>query len=402
MRFMKLSRYLEVLRSPGVARVALFATTGRLPFAIVPLSIVLLMREEGYHYGQIGAVVGAEALAVGLTAGFVGRLVDRIGRRRVILATGAATTLFLCVETAAILSDAPVWLLVTLAALQGATIPPISASMRALWSQLVPEETLESAYAFDAIQLELVFVIGPLIAAGLATALTPAAGLFLCAGFYVAAATGFATAPAAAAAAHGDKVERTRAGALRSPGMRTLVLAGAITAISFGGLEVALPAFAEAEGSRGAVGPLVTVWALGSVIGGLWYGGRSWSMSIEKRFLVLMALLALGAAPLPFAPSIGAMGVLLVLTGLALAPLATTEYALVDKLAPAGTATEAYSWQIVANVTGAAAGSFAAGVLAEEAGVEWALATAGIACAAGFLVAVTGRRSLRPAAVAET
>jgi MFS family permease len=402
MPFMKLGRYLEVLRTPGVARVALFATMGRLPFAIVPLSIVLLMREEGYPYGQIGAVVGAEALAVGLTAGFVGRLVDRIGRRRVILVTGATTTLFLCAETAAILSDAPVWLLVTLAALQGATIPPISASMRSLWSQLVPEETLESAFAFDAIQLELVFVIGPLIAAGLATALTPAAGLFLCAGFYVAAATGFATAPAAGAAARGDEVERTRAGALRSPGMRTLVLAGAITAISFGGLEVALPAFAEAEGSRGAVGPLVTVWALGSVIGGLWYGGRSWSMPIEKRFLVLMALLALGAAPLPFAPSIGVMGVLLVLTGLALAPLATTEYALVAKLAPPGTETEAYSWQIVANVMGAAAGSFAAGVLAEEAGVEWALATAGIACTLGFVVAVAGRRSLRPAAVAKT
>jgi dipeptide/tripeptide permease len=95
------------------------------------------------------------------------------------------------------------------------------------------------------------------------------------------------------------------------------------------------------------------------------------------------------------------MGVLLVLTGLALAPLATTEYALVDKLAPPGTATEAYSWQIVANVM-AAAGSFAAGVLAEEAGVEWALATAGIACTLGFVVAVAGRRSLRPAAVAET
>jgi dipeptide/tripeptide permease len=96
------------------------------------------------------------------------------------------------------------------------------------------------------------------------------------------------------------------------------------------------------------------------------------------------------------------MGVLLVLTGLALAPLATTEYALVDKLAPPGTATEAYSWQIVANVMGAAAGSFAAGVLAQEAGVEWALATAGIACTLGFVVAVAGRRSLRPAAVAKT
>ena len=109
---MNLGRYLEVLRVPGVARVAAFATIGRLPFAIVPLSIVLLMRQEGYHYGQIGAVVAAESLAVGLTAGFVGRLVDRMGRRRVILATGATTTLFVCAETLAILSGAPVWLLV--------------------------------------------------------------------------------------------------------------------------------------------------------------------------------------------------------------------------------------------------------------------------------------------------
>ena len=400
MRAMRLSRYLEVLRTPGVARVALFATTGRLPFAIVPLSIVLLMREEGYHYGQIGAVVGAESLAVGITAWFVGRLVDRVGRRQVILVTGATTAVVLCAETLAILSGAPLWLLVVLAGLQGATIPPISASMRSLWARLVPEETLETAYAFDAIQLELVFVIGPLIAAGLATALSPAVGLLLCAGFYVVAATGFATAPAARAVAQ-EHVERTRAGALRSPGMRILVLAGAITAISFGALEVALTAFAEEEGSRAAVGPLVTVWALGSVIGGLWYGARTWHAPIEKRFLVLMALLGLGSAPLPFAPSIGVMGALLVLTGLALAALATTEYALVDRLAPAGTATEAYSWQIVANVMGASAGSFIAGLLAQEAGVEWALATAAIACGIGFLVAVAGRRSLRPVAVAE-
>ena len=90
------------------------------------------------------------------------------------------------------------------------------------------------------------------------------------------------------------------------------------------------------------------------------------------------------------------------LTGFALAPLATTEYALVDRLAPAGTQTEAYSWQIVSNVIGAAAGSLIAGVLAEEVSVEWALATAGIACAAGVVVAVLGRRSLRPAASAAT
>jgi MFS family permease len=400
MHAMKLGRYLEVLRTPGVARVTLFAATGRLPFAIVPLSIILLMREQGYHYGQIGAVVAAEALAVALTAVLVGRLVDRVGMTRVVLATGALTTLALCAETIAILAGAAPWLLVALAALHGGSIPPISASMRSLWARLVPDETLESAYAFDAIQLELVFVLGPLIAAGLATAISPAAGMLLCTAFYVTAAVGFATAPAAREARVNEQVERTRAGALRAPGMRTLVFAGAITAISFGALEVALPAFAEREGSRAAVGPLITLWSLGSLVGGMWYGARSWRAPAARRFVILMGLLGLGCAPLAFAPSIGVMGALLLVTGLALAPMATTEYALVDALAPAGTATEAYSWQIVATVAGAAAGSLLAGVLAEHASVEWALATPTIACAVGFVVAVIRRRSLRPAVVA--
>ena len=394
---MGLGRYLEVLRTPGVSRVVVFTATGRLPFAIVPLSIVLLMREEAYDYGEIGVVVGAEALAVGLTAAFVGRLVDRVGMSRVVLATGAVTTVALCAETVAILSGATPAVLVALAALHGATIPPISASMRSLWSRLVPEETLETAFAFDAIQLELVFVAGPLIAATLAAAISPAAGMLLCACFYVVAAVGFATAPVARAAQVDEQVERTRAGALRSPGMRTLVLVGAITAISFGALEVALPAFAEREGARNAVGPLIAAWSLGSLIGGLWYGARRWRTPLERRLVILLALLGLGAAPLAFAPSIGAMAALLLLTGLALAPLATTEYALCDVVAPAGTTTEAYSWQIVATVSGAAVGSIVAGVLAEHASVEWALATAALACAGAFLVAIARRRSLRPA-----
>src|SRR5829696_8376350 len=65
---MDLGRYLEVLRTPDVARLALFTTVGRLPFGILPFAVVLLMREESYGYGEIGAVLAASALAVGPTA----------------------------------------------------------------------------------------------------------------------------------------------------------------------------------------------------------------------------------------------------------------------------------------------------------------------------------------------
>jgi MFS family permease len=390
----KLNRYLDVLRTPGVGRLAVFTAVGRLPFAIVGLSIVLLMRREAYGYGEIGITLAAESVAIALTGAFIGRLADRTGRSRVILVLGVVTTVLLVGETAAILARAPVAVLAAGAALQGGTIPPISASMRSLWGRLVPQERVESAYAFDAVQLELVFVVGPLIAAGIATALTPAVGLFLCAGLYLFASLGFATAPIVRAALPEEPPIRTRAGALESAGIRTLAGLGLLTAVSFGAIEVALPAFTENEGSRAAAGPLITMWALGSVLGGLWYGSVGWRAPLERRLLVLLALLALGAAPLAFAESIAVMALLLLFTGVALAPVATTEYALIERLAPAGMSTEAYSWQIVATAVGFGLGSAIAGALVERATVPWALGSAALACGAGFLLALAARRTL--------
>jgi MFS family permease len=391
-----LSRYLEVLRAPGVARVAVFALLGRLPFGTLPLSMVLLMRHEHYAYGQIGAVVATEALAVGATAVFMGRLVDRVGHARVLITTGTITATAICFEGAAMASGASVALLVALAAVQGATVPPISPSMRALWKELIPDERLDTAYAFDSIALELAFIVGPLLAAGLATAWTPLAGMLLAAAFYAVAAIGFATAPASRAWRPAESVERTRAGALRSSGIRTLALAAACAAVAFGALEVALTAFAEDQGSRGSVGPLITVWSIGSLVGGLVYGGRTWASPVSGRFLTLSGLLGLGALPLPFAGSLVAMGAFLFGTGLALAPLGATAYALLGSLAPPGTATEAYSWHIVANVVGSSIGAFVAGLLIDHAGVDWALATAPISCGLGLLVGLAGRRTLAP------
>jgi MFS family permease len=395
-----LRRYLDVLRAPGVARVVVFALLGRLPFGTLPLSMVLLMRHEHYPYGQIGAVVATEALAVGVTAVFMGRLVDRIGHARVLVTTGTITSVAICVQGVAMTSGASVGLLVAVGAIQGASVPPISPSMRSLWQELVPADRLDTAYAFDSVAVELAFIVGPLLAAGLATAWTPLAGMVLSAACYSGAAVGFATAPASRAWRPAESIERTRAGALRSPGIRTLALAAACAAVAFGALEVALTAFAEAEGSRGAVGPLITVWSIGSLVGGLVYGARTWASPAARRFLMLSALMGIGAVPLPFAGSLVAMGALLFGMGLALAPFGATAFTLVATLAPAGMATEAYSWHIVANVIGSSIGAFVAGLLVDHASVAWALASASIGCGLAVLVGLAGRRTLSVAEAA--
>ena len=48
---------------------------------------------------------------------------------------------------------------------RGHCIPPVSPSLRTLLPGLVGRERLDTAFAFDALQLELVFISGPLLAA---------------------------------------------------------------------------------------------------------------------------------------------------------------------------------------------------------------------------------------------
>ena len=86
-----------------------------------------------------------------------------------------------------------------------------------------------------------------------------------------------------------------------------------------------------------------------------------------------------------------ALGAVVALVGLVLAPLESSAYVLAAELAPPGTLTESGTWMTTAiNVTGAA-GLAVAGSLVDRAGVQTTLAIACACTAAGLLVALAGR-----------
>ena len=59
------------------------------------------------------------------------------------------------------------------------------------------------------------------------------------------------------------------------------------------------------------------------------------------------------------------MGLLVVLAGLPIAPLIASRNQLVQRVAPVGTATEAFTWPLTALVAGVSAGAAAAGAVVE-------------------------------------
>jgi MFS family permease len=392
-------RYLDLIRTPGVAPLLVAGAIGRLPYGMNILALILLLRAEGLSYAEVGVVTGASGLAVGLTAPLLGRAVDRSGQTRVLVSCACVALAAEVALAVAALSGAGVLALAMIALVGGASTPPVSSSMRTLWPDLVGRERLDTAFAFDALQLEIFFITGPLIVVGIAAAASPQAAFLSGAAMLAAGAIAFAATPASRRwrPTRGDGP--APGGALAAPGMRTLVAAFVLGGVSLGALEIAIPAFAEQEGSRGDSGWLFALWALGSLAGGLWYGARRWRLPAARRFVIITGALALGLAPLPLAGSLVVFAVLVTVAGLALAPSTAAAYSLIGELAPEGSTTEAYGWQIVGYVLGGACGAWLGGILVDEWSVAAALALAPVMATCVTLVAMAGLRSWRKAAV---
>ncbi|HEX5882730.1 MAG TPA: MFS transporter [Actinomycetota bacterium] len=394
------SSYLAILRLPHVRPLLLASLVGRLPTATGPLSVVLFVQEVTGSLARAGAASAAIALASGLLAPVRGRLVDRLGQRRCLppMALVFAAALAGMVAVAGS-SPAEVAAMVALAAAAGAAAPPLGASMRVLWLSLVGQgPRLQTAYALDAVLDELLFVIGPLLAGALATLYQPSAGVLATAGLAVAGTLGFVASPVSKAQAGSRAAAATGrggwAGALRGPGMRTLTLSLAGVGAAIGIWEIGLVGAAREAGSPEAASLLLAAWAAASGLGGLWYGARTWRRSPGHRYLALLALLVLAGAPMAAAATPLALGAVVALVGLVLAPLESSAYVLAAELAPPGTLTESGTWLTTAiNVTGAA-GLTVAGVLVDQAGVPATLAAACACTAAGLLVALAGRDRL--------
>jgi len=288
-----------------------------------------------------------------------------------------------------------------LAAAAGAAAPPLAAATRALWTALVGQgPALQTAYALDTVLEEALFTLGPLLA-GLVAAVNPTAGLLLAAGLGLAGTAAFAASPAAGAWPGRPARQLGWAGAMTGPGMPVLVASLGAVAVAIGVWELGLLAAARSGGTPAMGGVLVALMALGSALGGLWYGAHRWRRPASQRFLILLGLAVLVCAPMAITPSLLVLAVVVVAVGAVIAPVASTANVLAAELAPAGTLTEAATWVTTATNVMVAAGVALAGALADQVGVSWTLAAATTWVAVGLLVAVAGRgRLAQPAAVA--
>jgi MFS family permease len=391
------SVYSRILRTPGVAVVVFATLIGRLPIGISGLAILLYVREVTGSFAAAGVCTGALALGSALGAPFQGRLVDRRGVGMLVPLAGAHAAGLVAVWLTGA-ADAPAVVLALLAGLTGVAMPPVSSVLRSRWPYLLAErpELLGGAFALDSVLIELVFVVGPLITTvvvatvGAQYALVVSAACVLTGTLMLL--SGLAGHPGPQPSVGGGRAFGL--GALAHPGLRTLVFASLPVGFALGTIEVTVPAFSEAEGSKALAGVLLAIWSCGSGLAGLAWGARAERFPLLKAHLRFAFLLPLALAPLALATSPLTMGVLVVLAGLPIAPLIASRNQLVERVTPPGTATEAYTWPLTALVAGVSLGAAAAGSIVEASSWTTAVFVATAVASLGATVVVSRRGTL--------
>ncbi|HEX6328307.1 MAG TPA: MFS transporter [Jiangellaceae bacterium] len=366
--------YGDVLRTPGARAFSVAGLIARLPMSMFGLGILLAVTESGGTYTLGGLTAGIALAAQAAAAPVQARIADRQGQHRLLVPLLAAHTVGLALLIA-VVGDAavgalPYAMLAASTALTGITFPQIGALVRARWASLYTATSrLHTAYAWESVLDEVVYILGPTIVVLLSTSFHPLAGLvamlLLTVGGGYTFATLRATEPPVRHTTDGRARER-----LPVVTLGWLVVAFVFMGGIFGSAEVATVAFAEELGSKAASGPALAVFAAGSLIAGLVAGAMHWKAGLRRRFLVGQAALAAAVLPLALVGSIPLLLVAIFVAGFAIAPTLITGFSMVEAEVPASRLTEGLAWVSTALTVGVAVGAAVAGPVIDRVGAS--------------------------------
>ena len=391
-----LARYARLLALPHLKATIIASVIGRLPVGIAGLAILLVSQEQSGSFGRAGATTASYYVGLASVAPFIGRLIDRRGPGAILRACGALYPTAMAGLTVAIVAGSSLGLVLPLAALAGASFPPNTVCMRTfLKRRLGDDALLATAYSLESVLIESLFIIGPMVVGALVAlasavwavvfaALTGAGGTFL-----------FLRTPPIL----DWRIETRRASSLFGPlsDRRFLRVLGVVLCYSmtFGLVEIGTTAFASEAGIPAFAGLLLGLMSIGSVLGGLAYGSRSWHKPLERQFAIVLAMMGLGIAPLTGITTAWLFALFAVIAGIVMAPALTIQSMLVAKSAIPEHSTEAFTWSATALLAGVGLGVAAGGGILESGNSRLMLGTATASALAGALAAGIGLRHFR-------
>ena len=377
-----MASYSAVLRSPGMTRVILSQLLARFPFGMMTLGFVMHIEQMHKSYAIAGIALGAETIGAAISGPLLGRWLAKYGPRRLLISTAAFGAL--CMLAIGLFVLPPI-VIIALAFLVGLTSPPIQSATRTVYPTLVKKKDLETVYSLDATAQEVIWVVGPVLAALIASTAGTSVVVILMAVIQILGTSWFAFNPEIAKLKM-PRAEGRMGNVLKVERVYINAIIGLLMVGSFSGVEVGAVAIL----SKPEAGVALAALSFGSILGGLFIANRFKGEGALVYFLGLIAVGYLGAFVLP-ANAI-TLSITFFIAGLGIAPAFGRLASMVANHIPISQAAEAYGWINTGQLVGYSAAAAIAGIAIDTVGDSSALLVALIfGIGATFVALITGR-----------
>lgn len=347
-----MKNYANLLKTRGVARIISAQLAARLPSGMISLAYLLHIERTFESYGLAGLVLAATSLGQALAGPLTSRWMGRWAMRPVITLTIVVSALSMA---GIAFLDMTIGGYIAVGFLGGLATPPIQPAVRTIYPTMVNSKQLTPLFSLDASAQEIIWIAGPVVTTFIATQISTTwaivvAGVFLIGGgiwFLSCRELGTVTIPPS----------RNKMGVvLKKPPVLLATVVGFLLIGAAAAVEVAVVSVFGHEGAQAGI--ILSIWAIGSIIGGLALGGVPISPSaLATRMAVVFIGIALAGIILDFWWIAGA----LLIAGAGIAPALAVMFAIVSASVKFSDTAEAYGWMGSGQLIGAALGSAIAG-----------------------------------------
>jgi MFS family permease len=344
--------YANLLKTRGVARIISAQLAARLPSGMISLAYLLHIERTFESYGLAGLVLAATSLGQALAGPLTSRWMGRWAMRPVITLTIVVSAISMA---GIAFLDMSIGGYIAVGFLGGLATPPIQPAVRTIYPTMVNSKQLTPLFSLDASAQEIIWIAGPVVTTFIATQISTTwaivvAGVFLIGGgiwFLSCRELGTVTIPPS----------RNKMGVvLKKPPVLLATVVGFLLIGAAAAVEVAVVSVFGHEGAQAGI--ILSIWAIGSIIGGLALGGVPIGPSaLATRMAVVFVGIALAGIILDFWWIAGA----LLIAGAGIAPALAVMFAIVSASVKFSDTAEAYGWMGSGQLIGAALGSAIAG-----------------------------------------
>jgi MFS family permease len=361
------TNYRSIFAVKGAIKFSIAGFIARMHLSMDRLALLLIIIHETNSYSLAGIMVATASVVITISQPYWSRAADIYGQSRILYINTFLRFLSFSFFIYLVHFKFPIWSWFVAIILAELNTVSAGGLVRRRWIMVLPDPKLKNtAYSFEALVDEIVFIFGPLIATTLSTYIFPEAGLLASMSFVLIGQPLLGSLKTTEPPRKFKIENDENVSIIKRSVTQAIIIPIFFVGAYFGSVGITVVAYANSMKHSNLTGALLAIWALGSAIAAIINGATKWHLTHAQLFIYSLNFLLFVSFALLAVKSVYVLAIILFINGLGISPVLVNAYATMEESVSERELTEAMTWVTTGTPTGGAIGSAIAGRIIDK------------------------------------